>query len=169
MERAPEPETSLWEYALANYQRPGVAESCLALQDLFDADVNLLLAAGWLAQRGYRWRRDQVAELIYLCSDWRTRCLLPLRAVRRYLRERMGGDDTVIGNLYRQSKRLELEAERYQLQMIEEAVPAPLTSDQPSSSLLKDNLEAYLSLLPANPMNYRKTSEALLAALASSA
>ena len=43
---------SLWDFASRCYAQPGVAENCLAAQDSVGADVNLLLAAAWLAARG---------------------------------------------------------------------------------------------------------------------
>lgn len=158
---------SLWKYALATYQRPGVAEACLALQDRHDADVNLLLAAGWLAGRGGLWCQEQVGELVYLCSDWRERCLLPLRSVRRYLRERMGEEHGAIGGLYGKAKLLELEAERYQLRLIEERIidiPA-VSPEQSPAQLLAANLDVCLALLPGGLDDCRDERAMLLQAL----
>ena len=135
---------SLWDYAVTVYRRPGVAEACLALQDEVGADVNLLLAAAWLAQRNSRWQRDDVTALMHLCADWRQRCLLPLRQVRRYLKEL---EDT--HDLYQRSKSLELEAERYQLRAIEQGLQhLPQSVDATdSASLLRANLETCLDAL----------------------
>src|SRR5690606_31712607 len=76
---------SLWAFALALYARPGVAAACLQWQRDFAADVNVLLAAAWLASRGHRWPRADVAALCADCHTWRTQALLPLRATRRAL------------------------------------------------------------------------------------
>ena len=39
----------LWDWAVAAYGRPGVAPACLDLQDRFEQNVPLLLAAAWSA------------------------------------------------------------------------------------------------------------------------
>nr|WP_299245610.1 TIGR02444 family protein [uncultured Halomonas sp.] len=44
--------TSLWDYALILYARPGVAAACLALQDEHGADVCELLWLCWLDHLG---------------------------------------------------------------------------------------------------------------------
>ena len=36
----------LWDDALAVYSQPSIQAQCLVLQDRYDLDVNLLLAAG---------------------------------------------------------------------------------------------------------------------------
>jgi uncharacterized protein (TIGR02444 family) len=41
-----------WEFALARYARPGVAQCCVALQDEHGANVMLLLYCAWRAQGG---------------------------------------------------------------------------------------------------------------------
>ncbi|HEX6103216.1 MAG TPA: TIGR02444 family protein, partial [Alphaproteobacteria bacterium] len=41
-----------WSFSVALYGRPGVAPACLALQDRFGCDVNLLLFAIWAGRCG---------------------------------------------------------------------------------------------------------------------
>jgi uncharacterized protein (TIGR02444 family) len=154
---------TLWEYAVATYQRADVAAACLAMQERSGADVNLLLTASWLAQRGCRWRDEDVEALARHCAGWRERCVLPLREVRRYL----GADDGAAG-LYRQAKRLELAAERRQLQMIEAwlAERPPLADGDAGEEVLRHNLACYLGSLARVADTDRL---ALLAALSGSA
>lgn len=131
---------SLWEFASRCYAKPGVAEYCLASQDRVGADVNLLLAAAWLAAQGKRWRRDDVVAVIALCSDWRGHCVMPLRAVRRYLKEHAFEDA-----IYQNAKTLELQAETVQLRIIESALqhlPA-CAGGSIRPELLAANLQAY--------------------------
>lgn len=130
---------SLWDFASRCYAQAGVAENCLAAQDSVGADVNLLLAAAWLAARGQQWQRNDAAAAIALCADWRTHCVVPLRAVRRYLKEHATGE------IYRNAKALELEAEAMQLRTIESALHSLPTSKADSTSvLLANNLHIYL-------------------------
>ncbi|MCM0019982.1 MAG: TIGR02444 family protein [Tagaea sp.] len=98
----------LWGFAVALYARPGVAEACLALQDRHGADIPLLLAIVWHAERGRgapdlrRWRAVSAA--------WRDAAVLKLRGLRRALKGRAEWE-----KLRTRIKRLELAAERAQL------------------------------------------------------
>jgi uncharacterized protein (TIGR02444 family) len=99
----------LWEYSLATYREAGVAESCLALQDTFGVDVNLLLYAAWLAARNQCLSADHLRALDERVSEWRARVVQPLRALRIDLR-----DYPQAVALRESLKALELRAEREQ-------------------------------------------------------
>ena len=75
----------LWDYSLATYALDGVATSCLALQDTFGLDVNLLLYAAWLAQLDKRLSEHHLAGLEAEIGDWREQVIKPLRALRQQL------------------------------------------------------------------------------------
>lgn len=143
---------SLREFASTLYLRDGVADCCLHWQDVAGADVNILLTAAWLAQQGKCWKEKQARELVELCAEWRAQCLLPLRALRRYLKSHP---------LYAQAKALELEAELYQLAQLEAAVNAMTVSSHPDA--LRENLRAYLRCidLPMTPADAVKLHAAL--------
>ena len=99
-----------WDHSLELYSRPGVAESCLRLQDRLGLDINLLLYACWTAAEGAGrpssgdWRR-----LVDETAAWREQVVEPLRAVRRFLKD----PPAVPGSagLRERVKALELEAE----------------------------------------------------------
>jgi uncharacterized protein (TIGR02444 family) len=76
-----------WDYSVATYRLEGVAPACLALQDTFDLDVNVLLYAAWLAHRGHRLTEDHLSEVESLTFDWRENMVKPLRGLRQYWRE----------------------------------------------------------------------------------
>lgn len=152
----------LWNFAVHCYQRPGVAEACLALQERAGADVNLLLTGIWLAVQRRRWREQDVAELAHLCAGWRAHCLLPLREVRRYLKAHRQTPEPDIRDLYQRTKLLELAAERHQLDMIAGAVAHLDAADADVGSALRDNLEACLQVLPGvDPADCRALLDAL--------
>lgn len=134
---------TLWDFAASTYQRTGVAECCLRLQDDADADVNMLLSAAWLAEQGLCWRHEEVYELVARCKDWRERCLLPLRAVRRYLKDRA---------LYEQAKALELDAEMHQLHLLSGTLQFMSLKKYEGASMeaLTANLQIYLDCLTPN-------------------
>ncbi len=46
------PSSPFWDYSLGIYRKPGVADACIALQDEFGLDVNMLLACLWFSAEG---------------------------------------------------------------------------------------------------------------------
>jgi uncharacterized protein (TIGR02444 family) len=78
---------AFWAFSLSFYAAPGVAETCLALQDEAGVDVNLLLFALWHAASG-RGILDEaaLAGAAAATAEWRGCVVEPLRAVRRFLK-----------------------------------------------------------------------------------
>lgn len=99
----------LWRYALGVYKRPEVAVLCLAAQDDWRLDINLLLCAGWLAEQGVCWSGRDCAALLSISEPWQQQCLRPLREVRHYLKL------NARPALYAAIKALELELEAEEL------------------------------------------------------
>lgn len=135
---------TLWDFAAACYSRGGVAECCLHLQDHAGADVNMLLAAAWLAEQNRYWQHDQVRELLALCADWREHCILPLRGVRRHLKSHI---ETPA--LYTRIKALELEAEIHQLHLLQTALQSIELKTQTTAEAdaLTENLQTYFDCI----------------------
>ena len=132
---------TLRDFAISRYQRAGVAECCLRLQDEIGADVNMLLTAAWLAEREQCWSYDEVCKLIEQCMEWREQCILPIRAVRRYLKGHP---------LYEQSKALELDAEIHQLQLLDAALKNISMRSNKRANALRQNLFAYFDCIAPN-------------------
>jgi len=109
---------SLWDFAVALYARPGVAEACLRRQDEEDADVCLLLAALWLEHRGVAVTAERVTQLEGLATPWQTTVSTPLRELRRAWKA-AAAEDVELGELRRQLATLELQAERILLERLE--------------------------------------------------
>jgi uncharacterized protein (TIGR02444 family) len=103
----------LWEFSLATYSLEGVAPACIALQDTFGADVNLLLYAAWLAQMDRRLCLAHLTELEESIADWRDNVVQPLRSLRRQL-----GEYIAARAIREQLKALELQAEQQQQAMM---------------------------------------------------
>ncbi|CAA0126322.1 Uncharacterised protein [Halioglobus japonicus] len=103
----------LWEYSLATYRVKGVAASCLALQDSYGIDVNLLLYAAWLAQRNEGISVDHLTALDNRVTQWRDTVVKPLRALRCELRTYPQA-----AGVREELKALELRAEREQQDMM---------------------------------------------------
>ncbi len=107
---APSP---FWTFSLRYYAGVGVPTACLTLQDGAGVDVNVLLFALYAARCGRRISSDDVAVFIAALADWRDRVVVPLRGVRRALKDApaqiAAADAEALRN---RIKAMELEAER---------------------------------------------------------
>ena len=78
---------ALWRFALAVYQKPGVSDACLLLQDRHGCNVTLLLFAAWAgAERGVALTAEEFAAAGNAVRPWHGEVVKPLRAVRRRLK-----------------------------------------------------------------------------------
>ena len=128
MPSAPSPSAAdFWSFSLDFYGRPGVAETCLALQDSHGLDVNLVLYCCW---RGDLLSAAQIQAAIGLTTPWRAEIVQPLRALRRRLKPGFPPfHDAEVQGLRKRIADAELEAERLQQQALdalaEGSVPPP--------------------------------------------
>jgi uncharacterized protein (TIGR02444 family) len=110
-----EPETipegkAFWRFSLAFYERPGVADALIALQDRDGFDVNLVLFALWLVISGRgALGGDALAAAEQVAGALRSDIVEPLRSLRRKLRHHPDGD---VQRLREAVKALELAAEK---------------------------------------------------------
>lgn len=104
-----------WLFSLAIYGRAGVEDSCLVLQNQFDADVNILLWCCWLAwDHGHIADQDDLNAADKRVENWRNEVLKPLRQARM---ASQGVEDS-----YQALKEAELEAERHAQALIHEGL-----------------------------------------------
>lgn len=108
--------TDLWRFAQDLYQQPGVEAACLRLQD-DGADVCLLLCAAWLETRQVTCSNDRALTLLNLAHPWQQQVVVPLRNLRQSWRQ-AAQSDQALAALREQVKKLELGAEREQLQRL---------------------------------------------------
>jgi uncharacterized protein (TIGR02444 family) len=86
-------EDGFWRFSLAFYERPGVAEALIALQDRDGFDVNLALFALWLGISGRgAFDGDLLAAAAGVVGTLRSEIVEPLRKLRRNLRHHPDGD-----------------------------------------------------------------------------
>ncbi|VXC98823.1 TIGR02444 family protein [Pseudomonas sp. 9Ag] len=117
----------LWNFALACYAEPDVEKACLELQAL-GLDVCLLLTCSWLEIRGVRQNAQRLEQLKQLSLDWQRAVVVPLRNLRLAWREQ-APTDTELEGLRKRVKRLELDAERVQLDRLQQATQHWRTED----------------------------------------
>ncbi|WP_300574467.1 TIGR02444 family protein [Phenylobacterium sp.] len=117
----------LWNWAVDTYGRAGVAQAALALQDDHGQNVPLLLWAAFARTTD----PQALAAAAALARTWETTAILPLRQVRRALKEPLSPTpDEAREALRAQVKAAELAAERGLLEGLETIDPgqAPLAS-----------------------------------------
>ena len=117
---------AFWTFSLAFYGRSGVAAACIALQDEFGADVNLMLFGLWTATLGRSLDDPTLDRLERSCAAWRTTVITPLRAARRALSPPPPGmpfDPALTNALRRKLLAAELDAEHLQQSAMETLAP----------------------------------------------
>lgn len=78
----PQSHNPLWQYICAQYQNEAIRQHCLALQDLYGLDVNLLLTCGWI--ESHLGQTDRWPQLIDAAGIWQSR-ITALRVIRHSL------------------------------------------------------------------------------------
>jgi uncharacterized protein (TIGR02444 family) len=100
---------AFWRFSLAFYERAGVSEALIALQDRAGLDINLVLFAIWIGVSGRgRLASEELTTADLLIRPIRTDIVEPLRALRRKLRFYSDAD---VLHLREGIKALELAAE----------------------------------------------------------
>ncbi|MGA7868255.1 MAG: TIGR02444 family protein [Stellaceae bacterium] len=103
-------EKAFWRFSLAFYERPGVPDALIALQDRDGFDVNLILFALWLGMSGRGpLGGDALAAAQRVAGTLRSEIVEPLRRLRRNLRHHPDGD---IQRLREGVKALEIASEK---------------------------------------------------------
>lgn len=141
-----------WQFSLQLYRRPGVAEACIALQEQCGVDVNLLLFLLWQAAEGRQASAAEVAALERQVGPWREATVVPLRAVRRALKDPPALVASATAEDFRtRIKAVELEAERLQQEaMYALAASAPFAAKAGSTeAAARTSLAAYATICSA--------------------
>lgn len=151
---APAEKSPFWRFSVKFYAEPGVAPSCIELQDEAGVDVNVLFFLLWNATRGRAFDAAQVAELDRSVGAWRDLAVIPLRELRRGLKSPppVMPPDQAEGFRTR-IKAVELEAERLQQEaMYALAQSTPLGHDVPDKEeAARRSVAAYQTLLKPFP------------------
>lgn len=76
-----------WDFSLEIYARPHIAASCIALQDAFGLDVNLMLLCLWVAdRRSASLSSCALGQISVAVAPWNKAIVAPLRSIRRRLK-----------------------------------------------------------------------------------
>lgn len=146
-----EAERSFWDFSVETYARDGAKQACLSLQDEQGADVNVLLLCCFVARHGVRLTEPAVVTIARQAAAWQQEVVMPLRGVRRRLKQPVGSvlPDTC-NDLRRGLERLELQAEKLEQEMLQavlRTVGGHDGRDADRRGLARRNMLAYLSHL----------------------
>lgn len=148
----------IWDYSLALYADPAVAEACLAAQEACALDINLALYAGWLATRDLCLTPEHARAADRQVREWRERVIQPLRSLRRDWRSLAEA-----APLRAAVADLELAAEREEQDRLwafhQQAEPLPAGRD-----LLAENLHCLLEATVDSHAPWRQHHGSLVAA-----
>ncbi|MGO1077550.1 TIGR02444 family protein [Inquilinus sp. CA228] len=140
----------LWRFAQRVYSQPGVAQACLALQQRFDADVNLLLFAAWLgAERATPLPAPLARQAQQRVAAWHDEIVRPLRAVRQRMKTGPKPAPSGATEALRDAlKAVEIGSERIELALLETIAPeAPQgPPDAGLDAIIRGNLRTVLAL-----------------------
>ncbi|HEX7762612.1 MAG TPA: TIGR02444 family protein [Cellvibrio sp.] len=107
---------SLWDFSLALYAQPEVADTCLRLQDEQGINVNLLLWCVWLECKGLALDDAHLHEAQRRIRGWDQHYVVPLRHLRRRMKAEFGTQDAAVETVRKHIQQAELAAEK-ELQM----------------------------------------------------
>lgn len=111
-----------WDFSLKAYGGDGVEEECLALQDQFGVDVNLLLLCAFAgASHGATLTQEEIASARKTVEPWQRDIVRSLRAARRAMKPVARQDAR---DLRARLKDIELESERIEQTMLQEWIDA---------------------------------------------
>ena len=130
----------LWRFSNNIYRKEGVSEILLHVQDKFFIDINMILFVAWLASINRSLTAADIQDAQKLVSRWRVMVIVPVRNIRRSLKDFSG-----IDYLYEEVKKLEIDTEKEELKILYDNYIS-LSSEQ-KSELTLDLLESNLHVL----------------------
>ena len=133
----------LWRFSKNIYRKGEVSETLLHLQDKFSIDVNMILFVAWLASINRSITSLDIQDAQKLVSLWRTKIIVPIRNIRRSVRNFPDTD-----YLYANIKKLEIDTEKEELKILYDNYIA-ISSEKKGEQKL-DLLESNLQTLNEN-------------------
>jgi uncharacterized protein (TIGR02444 family) len=142
----------IWDFVLKYYGRQGVSEALIGLQDGYGIDVNMLLFLVWMAAQRRSLGADDVQRVSETSHAWQRSVVVPIRAVRRLLKENAPLVSPDAAAAFRKKvQAVELEGEQLQLNAMA-SMSATMTPRRASSSetAVLQSLEAFQHVIGKN-------------------
>jgi uncharacterized protein (TIGR02444 family) len=136
-----------WRWSLAVYDRPGMKDALLDLQDKHRCSVNLLLFALWASERHAALTPLQWRSAIAIVEDWSGAVTEMLRAARCAI----DPQSERLGDLRAKILAAELDAERHEQMALERFAAGALSppGDEPARRRARRNLAGYAVAIEA--------------------
>jgi len=113
------PSILFWDFSLAHYAKPGVADCCLQLQNRHGVNVNLLLWSLWLEGENKLLTNYGLKVAFDTVNLWDANYVQPLRNLRRKMKREFAEHTEQIAAVREQIKVAELLAEKQEQQWLE--------------------------------------------------
>jgi uncharacterized protein (TIGR02444 family) len=142
-----EPE-SLWDFSVRVYACPGVEDICIRLQEVWHADVPVLLFVLWRGRQGCELSRADVQKIVDAVTVWQREVITPIRQLRRQLRDvDLLVPELVVGMqaIRKELQETELGAERRELEYL--ATIEVGATHEPGAATISANVATYLDFL----------------------
>ena len=165
--KAPPQGSPLWTFSLDLYRSPGFSDACIRLQDEVGVDVNLVFFLLWNASLKKRLSVADVKAVDAAVADWRNMAVIPIRNIRRALKDAPILPDPGIVEDYRtRIKGLELEAERLEHEALSDFFQSRAPGEKVASAreAAQANMAAYEAYL--GKTFPKQQAETILAAFA---
>jgi uncharacterized protein (TIGR02444 family) len=140
---------TFWDFSVRTYSQAGVADACLALQDQFGVDVNLLLYCCWAGWCSAALDDETFNQALDFSQTWAEEVVRPLRGVRRWMKSSGCANDLVVLDdcmgLRQEVKSAELRAEKLQQAALESLPRSARHGKQipPGPRAVSANLQLY--------------------------
>ncbi len=145
---------AFWRYSLRAYRLPGVEAACLALQDRWGTDTNLLLFCCWLGSAGHPLDKRLVRRAMAAVARLQADVIQPLRRARRTLKTApLGLPSAWSTDLRKRIGAVELDLEYLEqcaLAGLAQQLPRPAPRQVPRAAA-QASLLRYLALLDVPP------------------
>lgn len=163
------PRTPLWDFCLDVYGQTDVEQECLALQERFGVDVNLLLFAAYAgAVEGIALSESETAEASETIADWHGDVVRSLRKARQALKassRRIASELAGPAEALRAAvKTAELESERIELSLLSAWLSAGVRERSDREEALRANVARLLARYGADIEDARSILRAAISA-----
>ena len=139
---------NFWTFSLELYDREGVATACLALQEEYQLDVNLLLFCYWHGSNVGVIEAELLRQVLDFSAEWRGHVVQPLRNARNWMK--LNAEKNEEFQLLRTGiKAEELAAEKYQQERLASIASKFSSTEQRKSKRedIEDNIDRLLGAL----------------------
>lgn len=139
-----------WDFSVRTYRSEGVPDACLALQNEYGADVNMLLYCAWVGAVLGAFDGELYTAASGFSRDWAESVVIPLRSARTWMKHTGCTTDPMPADgcmqLRDEIKGVEFAAEKLQQQVLESLVTVAGRNGDAAETVLADvvaNLHLY--------------------------